>query len=67
MKKEFFQRKWIKNATYEELLRKHRFAPLNDELFIGNLGKYFGEIMCKKKQKLTPGEQVQASKNIGWK
>lgn len=66
MTKRITQRKWIKNATYEQLLRKNRFGPLGDEMFIGKLGEYFGEIMAKKKAELTPKEQVQASKNIGW-
>ena len=61
-----FNRDWIDKATYQELLRKNRFAPIGDELFLGDLGGYFMKAMNEKKNKLSPDEQVQASKNVGW-
>lgn len=66
MTKHITPRKWIKNATYEQLLHKNRFGPLGDEMFQGKLGKYFCKMMTKKRKELHPIEQVQASKNVGW-
>lgn len=57
---------WIKNATYEQLLRKNRFASIGDSMFIGELGTFFMKTMKVKKQDLTNEEQVKISKKIGW-
>ena len=60
------QKRWIDNASYEQLLFKWRFAPDGYKLFAGEMGLYFKEKMQEKKAELSHEEQVQASKNIGW-
>ena len=47
---EFYKhKKWIDSATYEELLRKWRFAPSGDPLFQGQTGDYFNSVMRKRR------------------
>ena len=57
------QKKWIDNASYEQLLSHWRFAPIGDPMFQGDTGDYYKKVMGEKKQKCNP---VQASKNVGW-
>ncbi len=59
-------KKWIDNATYKELLRRWRFAPLNDPIFIGDFRNYYQEIMEERKSELPAGADVRISKEIGW-
>jgi len=60
------QKKWIDDASYEDLLRKWRFAPSGDLFFQGDTGEYYSKVMKEKQSKLEPGEASSASKNIGW-
>jgi len=59
---------WLENASYEEPLRRWRFAPVGDPAFAhnGGTGKLFSEALARKKAELSNDEQVQASKNVGW-
>ena len=57
---------WIDTAPYEELLTKWRFEPSGSPWFQGEVGKYFEEIMRKKKLEIGDAAASQASKNIGW-
>ncbi len=57
---------WCKNASYEQMLSKWRFAPSGDKFFTGDNGKYFAFIMKEKRAQITDAEHTQASKNIGW-
>lgn len=59
-------KKWIDNASYEELLGKWRRAPSGDPFFIGEIGDYFQEAMRRKGDEAGNAERVQASKRIGW-
>lgn len=61
-------RKWIDEASYEELFRKRRFAPAGDPLFSTDtgMGDYFEEAMAAKELHVSPGERVAISKRIGW-
>jgi len=59
-------KKWIAGATYKELLSHWRFAPVGDPMFIGELGQFYVEELHEKKSMLASGEDVQASKDIGW-
>lgn len=58
-------RRWIDNASYEELLRKWRSAPAGSPFFKGAIGEYYSAEMNKKKA-ADPGGAVAASKRIGW-
>jgi len=58
---------WIDNATYSDLLNKWRHIPIEDcEYFQGEVGNYFAKILGEKKAALSPSQQVQVSKSIGW-
>lgn len=57
---------WIDEANYELLLRRNRFGPLGDEIFLDDTGEYFLKSMAAKKQKLGINEAVAISKRIGW-
>lgn len=60
------QKEWIDNASYEELLRKWRFAPAGDPFFRGEAGKYYTKKLAEKKQEVGQEAHVAASKSIGW-
>jgi len=57
---------WIDTASYEELLTRWRFAPSGSPWFQGEVGKYYEEVMSKRKAEVGEAAAVQASKNIGW-
>lgn len=59
------QKKWIDNATYEQLLERWRFAPLSSPWFYGECGEYYGKRMAELRS-ADPDEHVAASKRIGW-
>ncbi len=59
-------KEWIDNASYEELLRKWRFAPVGDPFFIGEMGAYYGRKLSEKRQEVGNEEHVRVSKMIGW-
>lgn len=60
------QKEWIDNASYEDLLRRWRFAPDGDPMFQGDTGDYYTIIMAKKRIEIGDAGHTQASKNIGW-
>ena len=61
------EKKLIDSMDYEALLRRWRYAKIGeDTLFRGETGTYFAKVMFEKKDKLSPGEQVAASKRVGW-
>lgn len=55
-------KRWIDNASYEQLLNKWRFAPAGDPFFLGEIGEYYSARMSE----LRNAQHVQASKSIGW-
>ena len=55
----------IDAMTYEDLLRKWRFAPLGDPMFVGETGKYFAERMEQKRTE-EGTDRVAVSKKVGW-
>ena len=59
------QKSWIDGASYEELLRKWRFAPSGEPMFQGDTGDYYQKVMNEKKSADQAGA-VAASKSIGW-
>jgi hypothetical protein len=60
-------REWIDGATYEELLRRWRFAPAGaDAIFQGETGDYYSNAMDLKRAQLGPGEHAATSKRVGW-
>ena len=56
----------IDAMSYEQMLSKNRFAPIGDEMFIGEVGKYFGARMSKLRAEGKVGMHVAASKSVGW-
>ena len=61
------QKCWMDNADYEAFLRRNRFGPLGDTIFLDESGKYFLVSMSKAASKLTTNEKATISKRIGWK
>jgi len=59
-------KKWLDGASYEELLRKWRFAPPWDPFFQGEMMDYFIKVMTRKRTEVGDKEHVRASKAIGW-
>ena len=59
-------KKWIDSASYEELLRKWRFAPAGSPWFQGEIGIYFDEVIRKKRKEIGDEEHTRISKAIGW-
>jgi hypothetical protein len=57
---------WIDAASYEQLLRKLRFSPAGDPLFVGDAGAYFQKVMGEKKILIGHEAAVAISKSIGW-
>ena len=55
----------IDAMSYEEMLRKWRFAPVGDPIFQGSVGKYFSTRMFALRD-ADPAGAVAASKRIGW-
>ena len=56
-------KRWIDDASYEELLRKWRFASVGDPYFQGETGTYYSNVMAQKRMAV---DHVAASKRIGW-
>jgi hypothetical protein len=59
-------RDWIDQASYEELLRKWRFAPAGDPFFRGEIGDYYSKIMHARREEISAEDCARASKRIGW-
>ena len=59
-------KKWIDNASYEQLLSCWRNAPVGDQIFVGEVGDYYNRRMAKKRLEVGDAEHVRASKSIGW-
>lgn len=57
---------WIDNSDYESLLKKWRFAIAGDMFFQGEIGKYYSNVMFRKRNELDSAEQVRISKAVGW-
>ena len=57
---------WIDKASYVSLLKKWRFEPSGSLWFEGEVGKYFEEVMSKKRLEIGDAAASQASKGIGW-
>jgi hypothetical protein len=53
----------IDAMDYEQLLRKWRFAPAGDPLFVGETGDYYSKRMKALRNTV---DHVAASKHIGW-
>ena len=55
----------IDGMSYEDLLRRWRYAAVGDPMFQGEVGKYYADRMQSLKDG-DPGAAVAASKRIGW-
>lgn len=59
-------KKMIDSMDYESMLRRWRNAPVGDSIFQGETGKYYAEVMKRKRSEISNDEHVVASKRIGW-
>ena len=57
---------WIDQASYEELLRRWRFAPIGSPFFQDDVGRYYAARMAEKRAAEGDAAHVRASKTIGW-
>lgn len=57
---------WIDGSNYFQLLERWRNAPVGDPIFVGEIGKYYGEVMKQKRIASGHDAAVNASKQIGW-
>jgi len=57
-------KKTIDSMSYEQLLRRWRFAPAGDPWFQGETGDYWAERMKVLRRK--GADHVKTSKRIGW-
>lgn len=60
------EKKWIDDADYEQLLRRWRLSPCGDLMFTGETGRYYGEVLRKKRELLDHDAQIATSKRVGW-
>jgi hypothetical protein len=60
------QKEWIDTASYEDLLRRWRFAPTGDPLFQNEVGDYYAEVMRRRRNEVGPAVHTATSKRIGW-
>ena len=59
------EKKWIDEATYRQLLDRHRYGEVGDPMFQGDTGTYYAKVM-RERRDADPGGHVAASKAIGW-
>lgn len=59
-------KKWIDDASYEDLLRRWRNAPVGDPFLQGEVGNYYAQVMKRRREEVGNDECVRASKSIGW-
>lgn len=57
---------WIDSASYEELLSKWRFEPVESPWFQGEIGIYLETALKAKREEVGQEAHVRASKSIGW-
>ena len=55
---------YIDSLSYEELLRKWRFAPSGNKWFQGETGEYWGNRMHEMKEKESNPALI--SRKVGW-
>lgn len=58
------RKEWIDSASYEELLRRWRHAPVGDPMFQGEVGNHYKDVMHRRRDE-EPDGGVGASKRIG--
>jgi hypothetical protein len=60
-------KEWIDSASYEELLRKWRFALAGDKYFFGEAIVYYQQAMRQRKVEVGEAEHGRISKKLGWR
>lgn len=56
----------IDEMSVEEMLRRLRYAPAGDPMFLGPAGTYFHQVFQVKRASLPPGQYPVISKMVGW-
>ena len=59
-------KKEIDAMDYQSMLSRWRSAPVGSPWFQGEVGKYYAEVMAKKRKEVGNAAHVAASKAIGW-
>jgi hypothetical protein len=61
------EKAWIDGASYEDLLRRWRFAEVGDAMFQGDTGDYYeARMQSLRAEAGGSARHVAASKTIGW-
>jgi hypothetical protein len=55
----------IDKMTIYQMLQRNRFAPMGDEIFMGESGIYFLKRMCELRD-ANPAAYSRASRDLGW-
>ncbi len=55
----------IQKMSIYDMLRRNRFSPVGDEIFMGETGVYFLYRMCELRD-ADPAAYARASRDLGW-
>ena len=56
----------IDQLSYEDMVRKIRFSPVGDFMFVGEASDYLFTRYKKLRSELSQEEKTGVSKSIGW-
>lgn len=59
-------KKMIDAMPVREMLRRNRFAPIGDPLFMNETGDYFLKVMQEKRAAMGAEAWTALSKDVGW-
>ena len=62
-----FERDWIDNASYEELLTKLRQEPIGSSWLSDTTGTYLAMKLAVKRHELSVGERTEIAKRVAYK
>lgn len=62
-----FEKQWIDNASYHELLAKVRFEPVGSPWLTGDTGVYLFKRWQEMKKVVGNDYHTRVSKELGWK
>lgn len=58
--------KWIRTASYEDLLRKWRYEQPGSPWFKGAVGDAYNKRMRKCRESMPLDKAIEISKRVGW-
>lgn len=61
------EKQWIDKASYFDLLAKWRYAPAGEQIFQGESGRYYAEVLERRRSEIGGAEHSRISREIGWR